>query len=255
MFVDELKDLQAELIAHPIYSAIETIDELHRFMRIHVFAVWDFMSLTKRLQEFLTCVQVPWIPPEDEASARLINDIVLNEESDVNRDGNPASHLSLYLKGMREVGAPTRMFDTFLRHLKQGDGIEESFEAARVPRYTREFVRSNLRLARQGSREEVAGNFLFGREDSIPKMFRTLLASWGIPAEEAPGIVYYLERHIDLDSEQHGPAAMNILKRMIGDNHDHYTKALESARQAIRARIRLWDGVLSDIRSAATEPT
>ena|GEM_PF-1270848 len=206
------------------------------------------------LQNFLTCVRIPWIPPEDEASARLINDIVLNEESDVDRDGSPASHLTLYLKGMREVGAPTRMFDTFLRHLKQGGGIDESFEAARVPRYAREFVHSNLRLAQQGSREEVAGNFLFGREDSIPKMFRTLLATWGIPAEEAPGMVYYLERHIELDSEQHGPAAMNILKRMVGDDRDRHTRALESARQAIRARIRLWDGVLSDIRSA-TQPS
>ncbi|WP_133510289.1 DUF3050 domain-containing protein [Candidatus Thiosymbion oneisti] len=251
MFVDELKNLQMELIAHPIYNAVETMDDLHRFMRVHVFAVWDFMSLAKRLQNFLTCVQVPWIPPEDEASARLINDIVLNEESDVDRDGSPASHLTLYLKGMREVGAPTRMFDTFLCCLKQGDGIDESLEAACVPRYAREFVHSNLTLAQRGSREEVAGNFLFGREDSIPKMFRKLLATRGIPAEEAPGMVYYLERHIELDSEQHGPAAINILKRMIGDDHDRYTKALESARQAIRARIRLWDGILSDIRSAA----
>jgi len=230
------------------------MDELHRFMRIHVFAVWDFMSLTKRLQNSLTCIRIPWIPPEDEASALLINDLVLNEESDVDHHGNPASHLTLYLKAMREVGTPTRMFDTFLRHLKQGEGIEESLEAAGVPRYAREFVHSNLRLAKQGSREEVAGNFLFGREDSIPKMLQALLTKWGIPADKAPGMVYYLERYIELDSEQHGPAVMNILKRMIGNNQDRYTRALESARQAIRARIRLWNGVLSDIRSAA-EPS
>ncbi len=251
MFTDELKNLQAELITHPIYNAIETMDELHRFMRIHVFAVWDFMSLTKRLQDFLTCTQVPWIPPEDETSARLINELVLNEESDVDRHGNVTSHLTLYLKAMREVGAPTRMFDTFLRHLKKGDGIDESFEEARVPRYVREFVHSNLTLARQGSSEEVAGNFLLGREDSIPKMFRALLAKWGIPADKAPDMVYYLERHIELDGEQHGPAVMNILKRLIGDNSNRYARALESARQAIRARISLWDGILSDIRSAA----
>jgi len=36
---------------------------------------------------------------------------------------------------MREVWASTRMFDTFLRHLKQGDGLDEALEAARVPGY------------------------------------------------------------------------------------------------------------------------
>ncbi|MCB2263910.1 MAG: DUF3050 domain-containing protein [Candidatus Thiosymbion ectosymbiont of Robbea hypermnestra] len=91
-------------------------------------------------------------------------------------------------------------------------------------------------------------------EDSIPKMFRTLLAQWGIPLEEAPGMVYYLERHIELDSEQHGPAAMNILKKMVGDDQDRYARALHSTQKAIRARIRLWDGVLADIRSAAASP-
>lgn len=254
MFADELKDLQTELISHPLYSSIETMDELHRFMRIHVFAVWDFMSLVKRLQGFSTCVQVPWIPLEDETTARLINDIVLSEESDVDRHGNPASHLTLYLEGMREVGAPTQMFDTFLRYLKQGAGLDVALETARVPQYAREFVHSNIRLAKEGRKEEVAGNFLFGREDSIPKMFRTLLAKWGISVAEVPGMVYYLERHIELDSEQHGPAAMNILKRMIGNDRGRYARALESAQQAIRARIRLWDGILSDIRSAVTDP-
>ena len=162
--------------------------------------------------------------------------------------------MTLYLKGMQEGGAPPRTFDTFLRHLKQGDGVDGSLKAANVPRYAQEFVNSNLTLTRHGRREEAAGNFLFGREDFIPRMFRTLLAAWGIPAAEAPGMVYYLERHIKLDSGQHGPAAMNILKRMLGDDRDRYTRALESARQAIRARIRLWDGVLSDIRSAAAKP-
>lgn len=251
MFTDELKPLQTALVAHPIYNAIRTMDQLHRFMRIHVFAVWDFMSLAKRLQNTLTCTQVPWIPPQDETSARLINDIILNEESDLDRDGTAASHLTLYLEGMREVDASTRMFDAFLHHFEQGGDLDEAFAAAGVPRYVCEFVDSHIRLAQEGSAEEVAACFLFGREDLIPKMFRALLAAWGIPPQETPGMVYYLERHIELDSEEHGPAATDILARMIANDHDKRAKALESARQAIRARIRLWDGILADIRSAA----
>jgi len=250
MFDDELKDLQAELIAHPIYSAVATMDDLHQFMQVHIFAVWDFMSLVKRLQAILTCIQIPWLPPEDESTARLINDIVLSEESDIDRAGDPASHLTLYLTAMREVGASSRMFDTFLDHMRRGMALDASFEAAQVPRYVRRFVHSNIRLAQQGHAEEVAGNFLFSREDAIPKMFRTLLARWDIPATDAPNMVYYLERHIALDSEQHGPEALSILEKVIGGDRDRFLRAQHSAFQALRARIHLWDGLLSEIRSS-----
>ena len=69
---------------HVLYSRITTMDDLREFMRWHVFAVWDFMSLLKTLQIKLTGMNLPWQPPEDNASERLINDIVLNEETDIN---------------------------------------------------------------------------------------------------------------------------------------------------------------------------
>lgn len=249
MFDNELKDLQAELIAHPIYSAVATMDDLHRFMQAHIFAVWDFISLVKRLQAILTCIQIPWLPPKDESAARLINDIVFGKESDVDRAGNPASHLTLYLTAMREVGASSRMFDTFLGHMRQGTALDASFDAERVPRYIRQFVHPNIRLARQRHAEEVTGNFLFGRKDAIPKMFRTLLTRWGVLSTDAPNMVYYLERHIALDSKQHGPEAMSIFEKMIGGDRDRFLRAQHSAFQALRARIHLWDGILSKIRS------
>ncbi|CRI67039.1 conserved hypothetical protein [Thiocapsa sp. KS1] len=249
MFAVKLKDLQTELVEHPIYHAVESMDELRRFMRIHVFAVWDFMSLAKSLQNSLTCTRLPWLPPPDEASARLINDIILNEESDVDCNGAAASHLTLYLEAMREVGAPTDLFDGFLGRVREGAAVDDALREAGVPPYAQEFVSSNISLAIQGSVEEVASSFLFGREESIPKMFRALLRKWGIPADEAPGMIYYLERHIELDSEQHGPAATKILERLIGDDHARYARALRSAQEAISARIQLWDGVLDELSS------
>jgi Protein of unknown function (DUF3050) len=79
----------------PVYAEVASVEDLRRFMEDHVFAVWDFMSLLKRLQQDLTCTKVPWFPADDARAARLINDIVIGEETDVDPDGNYVSHLDL----------------------------------------------------------------------------------------------------------------------------------------------------------------
>jgi hypothetical protein len=86
-----MRRIRESLESHHVFDEITDVDALRRFMQVHVYAVWDFMSLAKRLQRDLTCVQLPWMPPADPTAARLINDIVLAEESDVGPDGRPAS--------------------------------------------------------------------------------------------------------------------------------------------------------------------
>src|SRR6516225_8670826 len=106
-----LNILRKVLLDHPLYSKVASAADLRLFMEDHVFAVWDFMSLLKRLQQDITCIRVPWFPAENARAARLINDIVIGEETDVGPDGSYVSHLGLYLRAMGEIGASTHGFE------------------------------------------------------------------------------------------------------------------------------------------------
>src|ERR1700761_1172259 len=101
----EIEPLRQQLIQHELYRNIRTIDDLNIFMEHHIFAVWDFMSLLKSLQQTLTSTNLPWMPVGDANTRYLINEIVLGEESDVDAEGNRMSHFELYLDAMQQAGS------------------------------------------------------------------------------------------------------------------------------------------------------
>lgn len=241
--------LRAALERHPLFAAIREPRDLRQFMQVHVFAVWDFMSLAKRLQRDLTSVTLPWSPPRDREAARLINEIVLAEESDVGPDGAAASHLDLYLGAMREVGASTEVFEGFLATLGRGVPYDLALEAPGIPDVVRSFVKGTLATAIDGSTLEAMASFFHGRESVIPHMFQGLLDRWGLTAEVAPLFVYYLQRHIQLDGDAHGPAAAKLLEGLIQGRVADRRTASVAAREALEARHRLWDGTLRLIQS------
>ena len=246
---EEIAPLRERLLSHPMYPEIDTRERLRRFMEMHVFAVWDFMSLAKRLQRELTCTELPWLPPRFPGPARFINEMVLGEETDLGLDGQPKSHLALYLEAMDEVGADTGIFGTFLARQREGEAPDAVLRSIRVPTCVREFVATTLRCALHGEPVEVASIFFFGREDVIPGMFAQLLGLWERGGAEVPHFAYYLRRHIELDGEQHGPLAKRMLVAL-ASTADCWAAAAEAARSAIRQRIALWDGVRREIGTA-----
>ncbi len=208
---NKIAPLHDALLKHPIYAEVDSLSRLREFMQIHVFAVWDFMSLVKRLQHELTSNSLPWMPPLRSRIARFANEVVLGEESDLGPDGKPVSHFELYMQAMDEIGADTTLIKSFMSQIDLGAQWEDVLEEMNVPPGVVDFVNETLRCAIQGSLVEVASFFFFGREDVIPEMFERLLKSWGNAKAEVPHFAYYLERHIELDGDSHGPWAREML--------------------------------------------
>ncbi|QBF24549.1 DUF3050 domain-containing protein [Pseudomonas tructae] len=251
--VSQLSVRKSELAAHPIFSEINALPVLQRFMETHVFAVWDFMSLTKRLQHELTCIQLPWLPPLDPCAARLINEIVLGEESDDRLGQGHYSHFELYLDAMREVGASTTVIERFVSLQREGVGYTSALQRSGASEAARHFVCNTLQTALEAPAHSVAAAFLHGRESVIPGMFQRILDDWGITGEQAPTFRYYLQRHIEVDSEDHGPAAEALLARLVKDDPVKQNQVLEAAIAAIDSRIALWDRLRLSMRATLAE--
>ncbi|MFJ1340752.1 DUF3050 domain-containing protein [Pseudomonas caricapapayae] len=243
-----LRQHKEQLAIHPIFAEIDSLPVLQRFMETHVFAVWDFMSLTKRLQQELTCVHLPWLPPQDPKAARLINEIVLGEESDDRLDHGHYSHFELYLDAMREVGASTRAIERFISLQREGVGYASALQQAQASDAARMFVCHTLDVALNAQAHSVAAAFLHGRESVIPSMFQRILDDWGITGEQAPTFRYYLQRHIEVDSEDHGPAAEALLARLTGQDPQRQQQVYEAAIGAVQSRIALWDRLRVSMR-------
>lgn len=242
-----LEERSGDLKTHSIFGAVRTMEGLRYFMSWHVFAVWDFMSLVKRLQHEFTSVSLPWTPPRRPAAARLINDIVLGEESDAMPDGTHASHFDLYLAAMREVGADTSQIESFVGLVKSNIAVDVALRMVNAPEPIQKFVLATIESAKNGTVCEVLGSFLYGREDAIPQMFRTFLADWSVPQEDTPVFVYYLQRHIELDGDSHGPAANRLVDDMSADNAEHLQQIYYAGITAIEHRIALWDALKAEL--------
>jgi hypothetical protein len=230
---------------HPVFSMVTDICQLQKFMEWHVFAVWDFMSLVKRLQWDFTCETVPWLPPSNKRAARLINEIVLGEETDDAPTGTHASHFELYISAMTEIGASTKQINLFIDHLRSGTETVAALKLVSAPTAVARFVRETVETARNAPTHEVLGSFFYGREHSIPIMFQSLLNEWKVEPCSAPTFVYYLNRHIELDRDEHGPAVETIIREIMDDSYEAWSAFQRSALKAIELRIGLWDGLAS----------
>tara|TARA_B100000686_G_C16534065_1_gene833860 strand:- start:204 stop:968 length:765 start_codon:yes stop_codon:yes gene_type:complete len=248
--IQHIKAAQEDLVNHKVYKNINTIGDLKLFMEGHVFAVWDFMSLLKSLQKNLTCTKSPWLPVRNTEAARFINEIVLEEETDQIDSGKIVSHFELYLDSMEEIGADTRHIKNFINNLRNDTNHRSVINTYDIAEDIKSFLNFTFDTIESEDVHKIAASFTFGRENVIPDMFIEIVR--GLNKENtgvANKFVYYLERHIELDGDDHGPIALKMIENLCGNDEKKWKDVMEVAENSIRMRIKLWDHINESITS------
>jgi hypothetical protein len=240
----EIASAREQLLGHPLYNELTSLHAMRKFMEEHVFAVWDFMSLLKALQSGLTCTTVPWTPKGSPKTRRFINEIVLGEESDIDPEGMPASHYELYVEAMKELDANTSTIETFVE-----SGELKILHSLPITQETKDFVTFTFEVIQSEKMHLIASVFTFGREDIIPEMFIEIVKEIEQNSNASLNkLKYYLQRHIEIDGQEHGPISLNMIADLCGEDEKKWAECTEIALRAIDMRIQLWNGVRKQIQ-------
>ncbi|MGO4920367.1 DUF3050 domain-containing protein [Maribacter spongiicola] len=241
-----LRPLREKLRNHTLYSELKSVSDIQIFMESHVYAVWDFMSLLKALQINLTCTLLPWKPVINTNTARFINEIVLEEETDVNELGVLKSHYEMYLDAMVEVGADTTRISDFLNSINEVDSVLRTIQNSDLNAAVKSFLSFTFETINTQQPHKIAAAFTFGREDLIPDMFLKIVEQAGEGAY--PKLEYYLRRHIELDGDEHGPLSLKMIQELCGVDAVKWHDVLECSEKALQQRINLWNHIAEAIQ-------
>ena len=246
--VKYLQPLQEKLINHDLYHNINSIDTLKIFMENHIFAVWDFMSLLKSLQIHLTCVQIPWKPVNNTDAARFINEIVLEEETDKINSEQTVSHFELYIDSMKEIGATTDQIYSFIDMIDETKNFKEVLFSSSIDQNIKSFLSFTFNIIESNEVHKIAAAFTFGRENVIPDMFIKIVKKISKENDlRSKKFIYYLERHIELDGNDHGPIALKMINNLCGEDISKWDDVINIAKKSMEMRIKLWNHINNQI--------
>ncbi|WP_309640928.1 DUF3050 domain-containing protein [Flavobacterium sp.] len=251
---DSIQTQKEQLLQHSLYQKVQTLEDLHGFLETHVYAVWDFMSLLKALQSKLTCTTTPWFATPNSEMRYLINEIVLAEESDLTLDGKRQSHFEMYINAMQSCGANTQEIEKFIANVFSLQNIFVAIKQSHLHPNVKAFLDFTFRTIEEGKSHKIAAAFTFGREDLIPAMFTEILRNFEkhFPETDLRQLIYYFERHIELDADEHGPMAMQMITELCGDDAVKWQEVTETSILALEKRVGLWDAIEEKIMMNVT---
>lgn len=233
------------LLNHTLYDKIKSVEDLHIFLENHVYAVWDFMSLLKALQIKLTCVSTPWMPVGNSEVRYLINEIVVTEETDISLEGTRQSHFEMYQDAMKQCGANIDGINHFLNNVQETQNIFVSIKQSYLHQKVKDFLDFTFRIIEEGKPHKIAAAFTFGREDLIPIMFTEILKNFqdNFPKSDLSKLIHYFERHIEVDADEHGPMAMQMVTELCNGSEQKWKDVEQVSIEALERRIELWDAI------------
>ncbi len=242
---ERIQSQKEALLQHSLYNKVQTISDLHLFLESHIYAVWDFMSLLKALQSQLTCTTTPWFATKNTEIRYLINEIVLAEETDLTLDGKHQSHFEMYIEAMESCGADTREINAFLEDVFDTKNVFVSIKKSHLHPNIKAFLDFTFRVIDEGKSHKIAAAFTFGREDLIPSMFTEILKNFqaNFPETNLSKLIYYFERHIELDADEHGPMAMQMISELCGQDESKWDEVAAISIVALEKRTGLWDAI------------
>ena len=115
----------------------------------------------------------------------------------------------------------------------------------------REFVTATMETTEASLPERVAA-FTLGREDVIPGMFREAVAQLdrsGMHGTDLRLLRWYLDRHVAIDGDHHGPLAARLFERTCLTDARTTDASLRAAVRALQQRLALWDAAAAGMAS------
>ena len=91
-----------------------------------------------------------------------------------------------------------------------------------------------------------------GGGEIIPATFRPLIEGVSRDAGQAARgktLLWYLDRHVVVDGDEHGPMAAKLFRSHCMGNDAVHARALEAAARSLGARGALWDEITAGISS------
>ena len=131
--------------------------------------------------------------------------------------------------------------------IQEGASFEKAFQQIKIPEAVKDFVSFTFEVIATQKPHVIAAVFTFGREDLIPDMFIEIVKGIG-DKQAIDKLIYYLERHIELDGDEHGPISLKMVEELCGQDQVKWDEALIYSKKALQYRIGLWNSIASGIK-------